>query len=389
MTDAASVLSASIIVGGLAVFAAPVVASVLDGPSDVVAERQGIDAVLLRPRQIDAEALLDGLSLRSPGRTLAVPPWPDQPRERFGLYAVATVQLDGERMKITVVLSDGRAYYRTVRATAEGAPRLAASTIANLLAAIEEDELPPDEKDVPLPPEQEPPEQPVVETPADPPPLPEVEPEIITEPEPPLPLEVEVIGAGALGGALGPPAPSGFVGGGGVLGLELRWPSGAVASVAARSHWHRPDALVVGRTRLSVGGGYAWRRGRFSLRTVLAFDVEPWGVRRAGARERVGYPDGERRGFGLQLGGHLRVVPAYRVPLGSRLALRVGPRLEVGGSALGRAAGIARLVVADQDGGRTTVARVGGLELFGGIELGLAWSVPRRRPKAKRASGAP
>ncbi len=390
MAQAASVLCVSIIVAGLVAPATLVHGSApaaTDAARDTPATDQRIEAVLLRPQQIDTAALLDGLKLRSPERVVAGPPWPQDSRARYALYAVATVRLEGEAVQVTVVLSDGRAYYRTLAASADGAPRLAASTIANLLAAIEEDELVADEQDVPLPPEREP--EPKPDEP-DPKPKPEPKPDLEVElPPEPDPLELEVLATGGVSLALGPPAPAGFGGGGGALGADLRWPTGPMISIAVRSLWHRPGDLVIGRTRVSVGGGYAWRRGRFDLRTALALDVEPWGVRSGGTRERVGYPDGQRRSLGLQLGGHLRVVPAFVAQLSEAVALRIGPRLEVGGSALGQAAGIARLVVAAEDGTRTAIARVGGLELYGGLEVGLAWALRRRKRPATNASGAP
>jgi hypothetical protein len=256
---------------------------------------------------------------------------------------------------------------------------VAASAIANLLAAIEEDALPPDEEDVPLPPEQEPKPKPTPEPEPTPPPKTSPPPQPRPRPPAPLePLELEAIAAGTAIVGMGPPAPGGFAGGGGLLLLELRWPRGPLASLGVRSGWHRPEPLTVGRTRISVGGGYAWRRKRFELRANLALDVEPWGARRDGAREPVLYPDGERRDRGLQLGGHLRLSPGLRFPLRSGLALRVGPRIELAGSGLAQATGIARLLVADAAGERSVVARVGGLELSAGLELGLAWPAARR-----------
>jgi len=351
------------------------------------AQGQPVAAVLLRTRGIDEAALLDALQLRSPQRALAVPPWPLKPRARYDLFAVATVVLARDALSVTVVLSDGRAYYRTLPSSGEGAPREAASTVANLLAAIEEDALPPDEQDVPLPPEQEP--EPEPEPPPDvaPEPEPEPPPKPARPSKPPPstpPPELEVLAAGAVGVALGPPAPAGFAGGGAALGLELRLPAAAVLSLAVRSHGHRADGLTVVRTRVSAGAGVAWRRGRFELRSVVALDVEPWGVRRSGTRQPVAYPDGEERRRGVQLGGHVRVVPALRVPVGPRAALRVGPALELGGSVLAQDAGVARLLVPTGEGAPSVVTRVGGLELTAGLELGGAWTLPAGRRRTAR-----
>lgn len=351
-------------------------------PTQAATRTQEVRAVLLRPTGIEAVALLDALQLRSPQRTLALPPWPEAPGERFGLFAVATVEPEGAAIVVTLVLSDGRAYYRAIEASPDDAPRVAASAIANLLAAIEEDALPPDEEDVPLPPEQEPTPDRAPAPTSEPEPEPEPAPAPVPKPRPPAtpePLELEAIAGGTVGAAVGPPAPMGFAGGGGLLLLELRWPKGPFASLGVRSSWNRPAPLTVGRTRISVGGGWAWRSAqRFELRTSVALDVEPWGVRQGGTREPVRYPDGERRGRGLQLGGHLRLSPAWRFALRSGLSLRVGPRVELAGGALAEAAGVARLLVADAAGERSVVARVGGLELSAGVELGLAWSLPRR-----------
>jgi len=380
MAGPALVLCSFLISGGLAL----AVASAPGSASAEAAEQvrgQPVEAVLLRGRDVDDATLLDALQLRSPQRELSIPPWPSDARERYDLFAVATIERAGESLTITVVLSDGRAYYRTLPSSPTGAPREAASTIANMLAAIEEDELPPDEEDVPLPPEQEPdPEaEPESKPKTEPKPNPKPQPEPKPEPETP-PAELEGVLAGTIGIAVGPPDPAGFVGGGGGLGLELRLPAAAVISLAVRSHWHRADGLTVGRTRISVGGGYAWRRGRFELRSVVGLDVEPWTVRREGVRQPVAYPDGQEREFGVQLGGHLRLVPSLRVPLGETVALRVGPRVELSGSALAQDAGVARLLVPDPTGGTPSVAtRVGGLELMAGLELGVAWALPRRR----------
>lgn len=343
------------------------------------ARTQAVGAVLLRPSGLEPAALLEALELRSPQRALAVPPWPDAPAERFELYAVATVSVTTDAVAVSVVLSDGRAYDRTLPASAEDAPRVAASAIANLVAAIEEDELPPDREDVPLPPEQEPTTTPPA--PAEPEPEPP-EPTVVAPPRterPPEPLELEAALGGTVGLSVGPPAPTGWLGGGALGLLDLRWPTGPLVSLAVRSHWLHAEPLTVGRTRISVGGGYAWRWRRLELRAGLGLDVEPWGVRRDGARQTVLDPDGQRRARGVQVGGHLRVRPGLRLPLGPTLALVLGPRVELAGSVLGTTAGVARLLVAEAGSDRgTAVTRVGGLELSAGVELGLAWSLPRR-----------
>jgi len=374
------VLRSSFIAGMLALALASIPRPVHGSADATWVQGQAVEMVLLRPEGIDPAALLDALQLRSPKRALAVPPWPPEPAERYDLFAVATVRLGNRSVEITVVLSDGRAYHRALSVRPEDAPRLVASTIANLLAAIEEDELPPDEEDVPLPLEESQTEATIANDPPKHEHDPKPEGPKAPDPLPSPPFELETIAAGAVGLALGPPSPGGFAGGGAVGGFDLRWPTGALLSLAVRSHWQRPAPLTVGRTRISVGGGYAWRRGRFELRSGVVLDIEPWGVRRSGARKTVAYPDGERRRLGLQLGGHLRVVPALRVPLNERLGLRIGPRFELAGSGLttGRAAGVARLVVMDE-GVRRVVARVGGLELVAGVELGLSWALPTKR----------
>lgn len=382
MIDRRTVPLNLLIVGALALAPAGAPAQATLGPARTAPRTQEVRAVLLRPTGIEAAALLEALQLRSPQRTLAVPPWPEEPTERFGLFAVAAVEPRGDAIAVTVVLSDGRAYYRAIEASPDDAPRVAASAIANLLAAIEEDALPPDEEDVPLPPEQAPAPPPESAPPPEPTPARAPAPAPAPAPRPPAPpepLELETIAGGSAGVAVGPPAPMGFAGGGGLLLVELRWPKGPFASLGVRSSWHRPVPLTVGRTRISVGGGWAWRNEqRFELRTSVALDVEPWGVRQGGTREPVLYPDGQRRDRGLQIGGHLRVSPAWRFGLRSGLTLRVGPRVELAGGALAEAPGVARLLVADAAGERSVVARVGGLELSAGLELGLAWSLPRR-----------
>jgi hypothetical protein len=101
----------------------------------------------------------------------------------------------------------------------------------------------------------------------------------------------------------------------------------------------------------------------------LALSVEPWWATRAGEGAAIysGSSAAPRRPL---LGGHLRLTPSARVVVGGKraVALRIGPRLDLGGSFVVDDG--ARIVGLADDGGAPRF-RLGGLELSMGLELAL------------------
>ncbi|MEZ4449507.1 MAG: hypothetical protein R3B09_08505 [Nannocystaceae bacterium] len=102
---------------------------------------------------VDAAAVQGALGLRLPSlrrydREHGVP-IEDAP----GLYAYIAVRRgDARAIAVRVILSDGRAYLRSIDAGDAEAPRLIASTLASLIPGIEEATEEPDEEDVTFPP---------------------------------------------------------------------------------------------------------------------------------------------------------------------------------------------------------------------------------------------
>jgi hypothetical protein len=163
-----------------------------------------------------------------------------------------------------------------------------------------------------------------------------------------------VVGAVPMFGVGRPSSLAGSLGVGVAAGLELRLPRGAVFGAEARVLDARVGEYQLTRLRGAALGGYALVRGRFTLRALAGVTVEPWWT---------GGPNP------TLFGGVVRATPGLRARLGPRLHVHVGVRLEVavsgttGGSAVG---------IVD---GATALFRVGGVELGGGLEVGLAWDL--------------
>lgn len=292
---------------------------------------------------------------------------------------------------LRVITSDGREYERAFTIEIGQEVRAAASTAANLLFAVEEGTVAPDREDVAIPdapPEPTPTDStPTDPTPTDPTPTAPTEPlppetgpkdqVPKTMPEPPArrwELAAALHGAALVG--LGPPSFAGpLVAGGGGLALELRSPGGGAAALELRGLGRADAGLGVGRLRVAVAGGYSLRRGRFELPVLVGLSVEPWWTTQAGAGAPV-FAGSARTSRAPLLGGYLRVTPAARISLKNPrlVGLRVGPRLELGGS-FAVVDGAPRVIgLADTAGGQRF--RLGGLELSVGLELALQFAAP-------------
>ncbi|MDC0718905.1 hypothetical protein [Nannocystis bainbridge] len=340
-------------------------------------------------RGFDEAAVLAALALRLP-RLPIERHGGAAPTEAPYLYLQLTRAAD-DRGTIRVITSDGRAYERSFAVEIGQEVRVVASTAANLIFAVEQGAVIPDQEDVAIPPPAAAPELvPPEPAPPEPPP---------PEPSPPLDMAEETgpkaqvqkdmsdrprweLGVGLHAAAvlgLGPPAYGGALGGGGGgLGLEVRSPRGLAAALETRAIGQAEAGVGLGRLRVAIAAGYALRRGRFELPILVGLAIEPWWVTRAGERAPLAASgDDDTVARPPLLGGFLRLSPGWRARPSPRLGLRVGPRIELGGS----------FGIDDHDGPRVVGLadavgvprfRVGGLELSLGLELALQFGLGPR-----------
>jgi hypothetical protein len=330
-----------------------------------------IEALVLDVETIPSAELDAALELRLPDRP-RMPAGDPSARKKYELYAYVQIRPDGSGWMLAVILPGGRAYYRELEGDAELIPRIAASNLANLIAGIEADTVRPDEEDVPIP-DLEPP--PVVTPPPVAPPRPPV---VVPRPE----LGLRFGGGTVL--AVPPPPRAGLAAGGGEIGLEFRSPAGALAALAVRGAARVEAGYSLARIRIAALGGYAFRRGDFELIAAAGITAEPFFLRRSGGREPLTRDvSGEQRASFL-LGGVARLAPGWRRAVSPRVAFRIGPALEIGGSAIPSAnGGVARIRTIGPNA--RDLFRAGGLEIFAGLDLGVWWTIGR--PVARRTGG--
>jgi hypothetical protein len=276
------------------------------------------------------------------------------------------------------ITADGRAFDRTFAIEVGHEVRAVATTAVNLLFAIEHGTVPPDQQGVaipdPTPPPPPPPPQEPEPKPAPKPAPPSPAPEPAPAPPPTSDLALVIHGVGVLGLAPQLPPLSPYAATAGGLGLELRAPRGLTASFELRAAGIRNGALGLARLRIGAGLGYTWRRRRFELPVLLVLAVEPWWPLLSGRAAALASPSPRSP----LLSAHLRLAPGLRLtPRRSPTiikAVRVGPRLELGG---GFIVDDGARVVSLDDADHTPRARLGGLELSLGLELSVQFGLPR------------
>ncbi|PCC71318.1 hypothetical protein SAMN02745121_00858 [Nannocystis exedens] len=285
------------------------------------------------------------------------------------------------QVQVALILADGRAYFRAVDTAGEPPARPVAAALALLIAAIEDDSVAPDQRDVPVPPAI-----------AEPPPVQsDVPKDIISKtcpevlpcprlPSPPAPPPAPALELGLVrydGASFGLDQPlAGVRGAVFGLGLDLRWRRGAIAAVEVRAAVAPVDRHTLARVRVAAGAGFGVRVRAFELPIVGLVGVEWWGltggevtVARAGARPLVG--------------GGLRLSPGFWLRLPA-VAVRAGARAELWASGEPGPDGPRKPLLARP--GEPALAAVGGVELNVGLELAV-WFEPGRRkrtgPKGK------
>jgi hypothetical protein len=335
--------------------AAPATSPALEGPCDAAVRTVDLDEAEF----VDATRLrLPDLRLRSAEAQLERDP---ACLERLHAYVEVRPRGPGE-WELSLIFGDGRAWFRVIASEPDEAARTAASALANLLAAIEEDEVAPDAEHVALPTDPKPEAEPEPELEPDrvPEPLPQPKPEV----DPPLRFETGPrLSVQAIAGAS--PAP-GYRAFGSEFAGDLRLPSGLLVGLGLRVAGHRAETLSLVRTRIGLGLGYALRARRFEMPMLVQAELEPWVVREQGTHRKLGAPP--------LLGGGVRVAPGGLLDVG-RMRLRIGVAIAVdvlGEPLSGRVPSIRLDPTGDPLFG------VGGIEFAVGLDLGL-WIPIRER----------
>lgn len=282
------------------------------------------------------------------------------------------------QVQVALILADGRAYFRVVDTADEPPARPVAAALALLIAAIEDDSVAPDQRDVPVPPAiAEPPPQPIQSDVRKDTWVTRQCPEVRPCPRPPSPparppaprLELGLVRHDGASFGLDRPL-AGVRGAVFGLGLDLRWRRGAIAAVEVRATVAPVDRHTLARVRVAAGAGFGVRVRAFELPIVGLVGVEWWGlpggevtVARASARPLVG--------------GGLRLSPGFWLRLPA-VAVRAGARAELWASGEPGPDGPRKPLLARP--GEAALAAVGGVELNLGIEVGV-WFDPGRRKR--------
>lgn len=334
--------------------------------------------VVVRAEGLDRSALAAALALRVPGARVAGCEASDVPEDMSPICATtpatqdvqedmpcetacsrARLRREGAALIVEVRGPDGRIYRRSAAADGGDPERAAATSLAHLLAAIEEGSA---AKDVVIEAAS-----PAATRVAPPPAAPVCLPSAVAAPAGPKredeaprsELGPRVGLVGLLG--VGPPAGlAGWLGEGGLFGVELRRRRGLLVDLELRGIGARDGDVRLGRVRVAAAIGYGLRRGLFELRTRAAVTVEPWWTASRGGRAEAG---------GTLLGAALAVAPGLTAALAPRVRVFVGLRLEAAYGLDARRGAIVQLV---EPGGAPRF-RVGGLELAAGAEIGVRW----------------
>lgn len=369
-------------------------AEVVPEPPPTSSDGDATRRLIVRAGGLDFAEVRDELAAR----------WPDAQILEYGTEAFATigdrsfayVEVLGEgngdaSISLTVVMSDGRAYVRSIVPSDNQRARSLALGLANLLGAIQDEDVPPDRTDVAVPVVPAEPE-PVVTPPPEP--ALDPEPEPLASPEPtPDPVRPPVrrrktawqVGPRAavtLDAGLGPALRRSRLTAGGALGIDARHRNGLVVGGELRvlGRVALDHALV--RTRIHPAIGWLGRGRRIEYGAIVGPSIEPWRLLTDGRGATVASSEGA--GWTILYGGAMTVMIGWLTPLPTRRSswLRLGGELDlsaaVGGS--GKAALIRHPV-------RGELFGLGGVEL--GVGIGATWwfDVTRRERTGRGTAG--
>lgn len=380
-------------------------------PDAPVVETTATQRLIVRCSAAEFETLRAELRARWPDAEVL--PYGPAAFERVEGRPFSYLEIVGERVgdapvAITLVLSDGRAYLRRVVPSDAERARVLAVAIANLLGAVEDEDVPPDRINVEVP---TPLDVPATEPETEPPPPQEVAPTPTPTPAPPLPVAIVEpepppapergstrrprrpatdpwrlgarAGVGLLVG-LGPRARRGGPAFGGEVGVDARAPRGLAFGAALRIVGDGAQDFALVRTRLAPSVGYVGRVRRFEYAVGAGPTFEPWRLRSDGDGRTLASREG--RSWTVLYGGAIHGAAGWWTRLRTRApsSLRLGVRADVAASA--------------HTSGKAVVIRTdpAGPELFalGGIELALMaeatwWFDVRPRRAKRRASESP
>lgn len=369
------------------------------GPPTLPPERGSVVAddetsrVILRCDPADYAALSSELRARWPNAEILE--YGTEAFDKVGGRPFVYLEVTGERlgdapMSITLITSDGRAYLRRVTPKDAERTRVVAVASANLLAAVADEDVPPDREQavVPLPtaevpdapPVEPPPEPPPVTTPPKetPPPREPAKPPRERPPRSPLPPERDVWQLGINPGAalaigLAPRSRSIAPSFGGDLRLHARAPIGVAFGGETRVllDGHLGYRLV--RVRVAPQVGWVGRLARFEWAALAGPTFEPWRVYRDGTPQALG--SRERKGRSMLYGAALHGAIGYRVRLRGAWpsSLRIGAHVDFAASARGTGSPT-QLRLQDH----RSLFALGGLELGVGLDVALWFDLTRR-----------
>ena len=334
--------------------------------------------VLVSVRGLQSNAVLSALRLRTHvAVVLDIPPG----KEADVYVGIRPSPGAASKFSVEVIVSDGRAYDRQVEVAGGQAERTVATTVAQLLAAIEDDTVTPDRADVPLPSSTTPETQL-----ADPPRADAVAPvspsagRDAAQITPPArdPYQLGVWMGAATGWGLPRLAEVGpLAAGGGVLGMDVSFPQAVLLGTSFRFAARTSvDDLALLRFRVAMGAGYRLRVKWFELPVMVSAVLEPWWVLHHG--DAI-FPSRRPTRARWVAGGAIRLSPRVRIPLkSSARAMAVGLHLELEvTSAPAKPLGTTRILVANEEPVPRPVFRVGGVELWTGLDL-TVWFSARR-----------
>jgi hypothetical protein len=344
---------------------APILAALMVAPDPIA--HAPIRDLVIRSETVDQARLEAELSLRAPA--VAVQRFGPGMARPSGTYAFIDLRPSATGLSLSLILSDGRAYHRELEGALDQRERAVATSVANLLAAIAEDRIEPDQLEAEIP---EPEPSPAV----DPPPAPNPEPPPVPDPAPDPPAAATGVTfapwlAPAIVFGLGPPASvPGAVTPAGAIGLDVSFGSGLLVQAHARVGGARNDDYRLGRVRAAAGAGYQLRRDRFGLVASLVALVEPWRVSGPGGPRTPELLATGTRATTVLLGGELALVPALHLPSGPRRArVRLGLPMALALTSGVDAPGTVRVELHRAGEATVDLFRLGGVELTIGLSL--------------------